>query len=433
MTNKSGISEQIITSPKGGGALSGIGEKFSPDLFTGTGNFTVPIALPPGRNGFQPELNLVYSTGNGNGPFGLGWSLSVPGVSRQTSKGIPRYRDYAADLAQRDTFVLSGAEDLVPVAEGAGWARYRPRTEGLFARITHYFGDGMSYWKVESKEGLTSYYGTEPADRLVDVNGDWQDPAAISDPAEASHIFAWKLSKTVDPFGNRILYTYRRDARSTDVRHWDQLYLADIKYVEYSDPLEATATGVESFLIRVAFDYGEDERLDPFSVYRSGFEIRTAWICRQIRVETRPNRVDRAQFYRLDTSSPDLPDRILARTYDFTYRNDAPNGVSLLRQIQVTGHDESQLLAEKRIQALPPLVFGYTAFDPTGRDFFPLTGELPAHSLASPDLELADLFGNGLPDIVQMNGAVRYWRNRGNGCFDLPRTMTYAPGWTLAG
>ena len=57
MSNKSGISSQIISIPKGGGALPGIGEKFSPDLFTGTGNFTVPVALPPGRNGFQPQLN----------------------------------------------------------------------------------------------------------------------------------------------------------------------------------------------------------------------------------------------------------------------------------------------------------------------------------------------------------------------------------------
>src|SRR5215472_15099375 len=107
MSNKSGTSSQVITLPSGGGALQGIGETFSPDLFTGTGNFNVPLALPPGRNGFQPTLALVYSTGNGNGPFGLGWDLSVPGVSRKTSKGVPVYDD------TKDTFILSGAEDLV--------------------------------------------------------------------------------------------------------------------------------------------------------------------------------------------------------------------------------------------------------------------------------------------------------------------------------
>src|SRR5262249_24754787 len=96
----------VITLPKGGGAQHGLGEKFSPDLHTGTGNFTVPIALPPGRNGFQPQLNLVYSTGNGNGIFGLGWALSIPGVRRKTSKGIPQYRDYDQDLKERDIFIL---------------------------------------------------------------------------------------------------------------------------------------------------------------------------------------------------------------------------------------------------------------------------------------------------------------------------------------
>jgi len=63
LMSKSGTSSNVISLPKGGGALNGIGEKFGPDLHTGTGNFTVPIAIPPGRNGFQPELNLVYSTG----------------------------------------------------------------------------------------------------------------------------------------------------------------------------------------------------------------------------------------------------------------------------------------------------------------------------------------------------------------------------------
>src|SRR2546425_1158992 len=166
MSNKSGTSDQVISLPKGGGALHGIGEKFSPDLHTGTGNFTVPIALPAGRNGFQPQLNLIYSTGNGNGPFGLGWNLSIPGVSRKTSKGVPRYDN------ARDTFILSGAEDLVPVAEDRQdtdtttqiLTRYRPRTEGLFARIEHHHvihkqsGAIDDYWEVGSKDGLVSFY-----------------------------------------------------------------------------------------------------------------------------------------------------------------------------------------------------------------------------------------------------------------------------------
>lgn len=112
-SEKSGVGQNVISLPEGGGAMKGIGETFSADLFSGTGNYSIPIAVPKGRLGMEPQLSLGYSTGNGNGPCGQGWNMGLPGVSRKTSLGIPQYGD------KEDTFVLSGAEDLVPVAEGA--------------------------------------------------------------------------------------------------------------------------------------------------------------------------------------------------------------------------------------------------------------------------------------------------------------------------
>ena len=455
MSNKSGTSSQVISLPKGGGALQGIGEKFSPDLFTGTGNFTVPIALPPGRNGFQPELNLVYSTGNGNGPFGLGWSLSIPGVSRKTSKGIPKYQDYTSDLKDRDTFILSGTEDLVPLPtaeESERKTRYRPRTEGLFARIEHHHApDKPNHWEVRSKDGLVSYYGTEK--KPDDAGPEWQDPAVIVNPAKRNKIFAWKLTKTEDTFGNRIEYEYERDTGEDGPHHWDQLYLKQIRYADYTDH------GETKFLVSVTFEYEDEDRPDPFSEYRSGFEIRTRRRYTHIEVRTHADEerlvrtyhltyIDRRveefrtrlaeleDLLRLDPVNEDLiSQRDVARAELEKLEAAIPlNGVSLLSRIKVVGHDESQAEEENRTEELPPLEFGYTRFEPEGRDFFPVQGrDLPARSLASPDLELADLFGNGLPDILQMNGTVRYWRNLGGGQFDLPREMREAPaGLTLA-
>jgi hypothetical protein len=99
------------------------------------------------------------------------------------------------------------------------------------------------------------------------------------------------------------------------------------------------------------------------------------------------------------------------------------NGLSLLSQILVAGQDGDHT------EQLPPLEFGYSRFEPENRNFFPLRGRaLPAQSLGSPDTELIDLFGNGLPDLLEMNGTVRYWRNLGEGKFDLPRQMQEAPG-----
>ena len=190
----------VISLPKGGGALTAIGETFAPDPYSGTGHLSIPLALPPGRNGVEPRLELVYSTGAGNGPFGLGWSVSLPGVRRQTAKGVPRYDE------GRDVYVLSGAEDLVPVEALSTTTRYRPRTEGLFARIVRHAGPSDSHWEVRSTDGLISTYGTPGA--FPD------DPAAVADPADRRRVYAWQITRTADSFGNHVAYEYLRDSGS---------------------------------------------------------------------------------------------------------------------------------------------------------------------------------------------------------------------------
>jgi hypothetical protein len=406
MSSKTGSSGPAVSLPKGGGALHGIGETFQPDLHTGTGNFTVPISLPPGRNGFQPQLALTYSSGSGNGPFGLGWNLGIPGISRKTSHGIPRYRD-------DDVFVLSGAEDLVPIADGASQPQgsvhsYRPRTEGLFARIVRHHDAENDYWEVRSKDGLVSLYGTP---RPAGASRDWQDPAAVADPADPRRIASWKLTRTTDTFGNRIEYGYEREpVRRDGPHHWDQVYLAEIRYIDYGDQ-------APQFLATVRFVYdAEGPRPDPFSEYRSGFEIRTTRRCIRVEIATHANTEQ------------------INRVYHFTYldalkakQDSQPiqlplNGVSLLAEVRVEGR------AGDETEWLPPLTFDYTAFQPRSQRFTTVSGpDLPPGSLAHPECEIGDVFGNGLPALMEFNGTVRYWRNLGNGQFALPRMMEYAP------
>ncbi len=80
------VTAPAISLPKGGGAIRGIGEKFAANPVTGTGSLTVPIATSPGRAGFGPQLALSYDSGAGNGPFGFGWSLGLPSITRKTDK-----------------------------------------------------------------------------------------------------------------------------------------------------------------------------------------------------------------------------------------------------------------------------------------------------------------------------------------------------------
>src|SRR5262245_53150055 len=88
-----GVTAPAITLSKAGGAIQGIGQQSAANPGSGTGSFTIPIATSPGRANFGPQLSLAYDSGSGNGPFGFGWSLALPSITRKTDKGLPRYQD----------------------------------------------------------------------------------------------------------------------------------------------------------------------------------------------------------------------------------------------------------------------------------------------------------------------------------------------------
>ena len=109
-TESNAIQIPEISLPKGGGALKGIDEKFEVNSANGTAGFSVPLPITPGRNGFSLSLGLSYNSGGGNSPYGLGWDVGIPVIQRKTDKRLPRY----FDGSEEDTFMFSGAEDLVP-------------------------------------------------------------------------------------------------------------------------------------------------------------------------------------------------------------------------------------------------------------------------------------------------------------------------------
>jgi hypothetical protein len=203
-----------LSLPKGGGAIRGIGEKFSASPVTGTGTMTIPVGTSPGRSGFGPQLALSYNSGTGNGPFGFGWSMSLPSVTRKTDKGLPQYEDEQ----ESDVFILSGAEDLTPalVRAGGAWTRdvtpdralyghdyavhrYRPRVDTLFARIERWVNladPSDTFWRSISKDNVTSWYGLTPASR-------------VADPADPAHVFSWLICESYDDTGNVVSYEYK--------------------------------------------------------------------------------------------------------------------------------------------------------------------------------------------------------------------------------
>ncbi len=380
-----------IQLPKGGGAIRGIGEKFAANPVTGTGSMTVPIATSPGRSGFGPQLSLSYDSGAGNGPFGFGWSLSLPSITRKTDKGLPKYQD----AEESDVFILSGAEDLVPVLvknNNGQWVReivpprtvdgktykiqrYRPRIEGLFARIERWTNQAApqdTFWRSISKDNITTWYGKT-------------DKSRIFDPADPSRVFSWLICESYDDKGNAMLYDYKgedsqgidlsqvNERNRTDQSRSANRYLKCIKYGNKTSRLTQPDLLTMEWLFEVVFDYNEGRyeelpanpnehqyikarmqptqlwpvRQDPFSSYRSGFEVRTYRLCHRV-----------LMFHH-------FPDELgiddyLIRSTEFTY--DESPIASFITSVTQSGykhqHDETYLR-----KSLPPLEFEYSKAD----------------------------------------------------------------------
>jgi RHS repeat-associated protein len=440
------VKAPTLSLPKGGGAIRGMGEKFAANPVTGTGALSVPIATSPGRGDFGPQLSLTYDSGAGNGPFGFGWSLALPAITRKTDKGLPQYRDAEAS----DVFMFLGAEDLVPVlVQTAGqWQRpppqpcrvdsddylvdsYRPRIEGLFARIERWtHSSGKVHWRSISQDNILTLYGKD-------------DNARICDPEDPGRIYSWLISESRDDKGNAVLYDYKAEdgegvdlARAhernrggrTDVRRTAQRYLKRIRYGNRHTLLDAGGVrpphlgaaqlAQVEWMFEVVFDYGEHDALAPrphdagpwvcrpdaFSSYRSGFELRSARLCQRV-----------LMFHHFEGESGVGRD-CLVRSTDFTYLNQQDRIYTFLHQVTQSSYQRRDGQGgggyEKR--SLPPLEFEYTRpivqgtvqeIDPSSLDNLPMGVDGSAY-------QWTDLHGEGIPGILtEQSGAWYYKRN----------------------
>lgn len=98
----------------------------------GAAAYTIPIEVPPGTAGIQPDLNLNYNSQIRSGMVGVGWSLGGLSViyrcgATTVTDGASAPRGINYDL--NDKFCLDG-QRLVVVSGTYGAAGSEYRTEG---------------------------------------------------------------------------------------------------------------------------------------------------------------------------------------------------------------------------------------------------------------------------------------------------------------
>jgi RHS repeat-associated protein len=169
-------------------------------LSDGSFSYRLPIKLPRGLNGLQPELSLVYNSNHGNGPLGLRWRLHGLSAVRRVNTGS------GVRYAGQDAY--AGPEGrLVPVPEIVNtvyttiyhparetWTRYLPQGK---------CGDGPCWWKAERRDGKKLYFGSGTSTRQLAVG-------------KKGSVRVWPLDRVVDARGLHYDIEYHTDGVNGD-------------------------------------------------------------------------------------------------------------------------------------------------------------------------------------------------------------------------
>lgn len=430
------IETPSVSSPSGGGALRGIGEPFKAQSFTGAGGFNIPFPLPDAR-GLAPAISLHYNSGAGNGMYGIGFNVELDSVVRKTSNGVPRYDE-------TDVFILGSYGELVPACtlqqgvwvpvqqtvtvNSETWivSEYRPQTAGAFPLIEYWktAGGTNSYWRVITDANITHVFGQSSNGR-------------ICNPAQPEQVFEWLIESTTDAHSNCIIYNYKAGdtvnipaAPENEGRDFtSQRYPWSVQYGNYTSENGAGAEPV--FAYTVLFNYGQLDaenpdapadswgaRNDPFSVYKSGFEIRTARICTGIWLQ---------HYFTGENNGQPFVTRALLLSYTAA----APAGMSLLTCATMRGYktitDQSGSGTVLWKQDSPPVTLHYQPFRFSDQHWQRLQADAPAY-LGSSGFLATDLDGLGMDGLLYSTESFTgYLAPLGNGLYEPMRVLESFP------
>src|SRR5436190_6938277 len=187
--------------PGGNSSVPGANDllNFQTDLFTGRFSYSVPIIAAPGRQGSEPKLALVYNSAAGNGWCGVGWSLEIGYIERDTKKAIPVKWGTRDPLKEYDdsagfVFHVAGANGTLI---NIGGNDYRNEIDRNFLKFKYY----ENYWEVTDRNGMKLYFGESSGSRMYHPDTGWTANASKS-------TFRWALNRVVDPNGNQTTFTY---------------------------------------------------------------------------------------------------------------------------------------------------------------------------------------------------------------------------------
>ena len=218
---------------------------------SGAATYSIPIAAPAGTAGVAPEVTLNYSSSGSNGIAGFGWSIGgLSAISRCRSTLGQDNDAKPIRWTNSDQFCLDGQRLIVEAdfgIHGAAGTTYRMEIDdGTLVTVTDVVNGEPDYFKVQRKDGSTSYYGKSP---------DSADTSAKLSNASGKTL-TWAIRHFSDSAGNPIWFDYETAAGAQRIRN-----------VKYAYGVNRTNPGA-SHGARINFSY--ELRQDVISGYVAG-------------------------------------------------------------------------------------------------------------------------------------------------------------------
>ena len=166
----------------------------------GAAVYTVPIEVPPGVAGMQPDLAITYNSNAGNGLLGVGFSLSGLSVITRCGQTIAQDGQRGGIYYDgRDRFCLDG-QRLIAISgtDGGDGTEYRTEIDSYSRIVSHgQQGSGPQWWRVETKSGQVMAFGNTQ-DSRIEAQG-------------KSTVRLWAVNRIEDTVGNGIDFEYHED------------------------------------------------------------------------------------------------------------------------------------------------------------------------------------------------------------------------------
>ncbi len=185
------------------GAVGAMGGSFGVSPLGGA-TYNIPIEVPIGVGGLQPQIAITYNSQAGNGLCGYG--TNVTGFSSITRGPKDIYHDNTAQgikYLANDALYLDGVRLIkTQGTEGQEGAVYQLESDPFTTVTIHgsctSTNNNVSF-EVNRHDGLTYYYGTTSDSRLSYSKGN------------SNRIYSWHLNRVEQPNGNYMTYSYQKN------------------------------------------------------------------------------------------------------------------------------------------------------------------------------------------------------------------------------